>query len=79
MGFMVKKYNTAAESVQKETVSLLKRACRARATHPSAVDYMVVKQLGFVKWLWLSNRFPHCYNQRLDTELLGNQFVVRLA
>ena len=47
--FVAKGYNSAAESVQKETVSLLKRDCRARATHPSAVDNMVVKQLGFVK------------------------------
>jgi hypothetical protein len=27
----------------------------------------------------LGNRLPHCYSQRLDTELLGNHFVVRLA
>jgi hypothetical protein len=47
--FAAKRYNTAVESVQKETVSLPERDCRARATHPSAVDYMVVKQLGFVK------------------------------
>jgi hypothetical protein len=46
---VAKRYNIAVQSVQKETVSLLKRDCRARATHPSAVDYMVVKQLGFVK------------------------------
>ena len=44
-----KRYNYGAGSVQKETASLLKRDCRARATHPSAVDYMIVKQLGFVK------------------------------
>jgi len=43
------RYNIAAESVQKETASLLKRDCRARATHPSVVDYMIVKQLVFVK------------------------------
>ena len=49
--FVAKRNNIAAESVQKETVSLQKRDCRARATHPSAVDYMVVKQLGFVKLL----------------------------
>jgi len=49
LGFVAKRYNIAAESVQKETVSLQKRDCRARATHPSAVDYMIVKQLGFVK------------------------------
>ena len=47
--FVVKRYNIAMESVRKETASLRKRDCRARATHPSAVDYMVVKQLGFVK------------------------------
>ena len=47
--FVAKRYNIAAESVQKETASLRKRDCRARAIHPSAVDYMVVKQLGFVK------------------------------
>jgi hypothetical protein len=47
--FVAKRYNIAVESVQKETVSLQKRDCRARATHPSAVGYMVVKQLGFVK------------------------------
>ena len=47
--FAVKRYNIAVESVQKETASLFKRGCRARATHPSAVDYMIVKQLGFVK------------------------------
>ena len=46
---VAKRYNIAVESVQKETASLLKRGCRARATHPSAVDNMVVKQLGFVK------------------------------
>jgi hypothetical protein len=43
------RYNIAAESVQKETASLLKRDCRARATHPSAVDYIIVKQLRFGK------------------------------
>jgi len=46
---VAKRYNIVTESVQKETASLLKRDCQARATHPSAVDYMVVKQLGFVK------------------------------
>jgi hypothetical protein len=46
--FAVKRYNIAMESVQKETVSLLKGDCQARATHPSAVDYILVKQLGFV-------------------------------
>jgi len=47
--FVTKRYNIAAELVQKETASLRKRDCWARATHPSAVDYMVIKQLGFVK------------------------------
>ena len=47
--FVVKRYNVAAESVQKETASLFQRDCRARAAHPSVVDYMIVKQLGFVK------------------------------
>ena len=47
--FVAKRYNIAVESVQKETASPQKRDCRARATHPSAVDYMVMKQLGFVK------------------------------
>jgi len=47
--FVAKRNNIAVESVQKETASLRKRDCRARATHPSAVDYMVIKQLGFVK------------------------------
>ena len=48
--FVAKRHNIAAESVQKETVSLQKRACRAKATHPRAVDHMVVKQLLFGKW-----------------------------
>jgi len=52
--FVAKRYTIAVESAQKETVSLQKRDCRARTTHPSAVDYMVVKQLGFVKGLWWS-------------------------
>ena len=47
--FVAKRYNIAVKSAQKETASLQKRSCRARATHPGAVDYMVVKQLGFVK------------------------------
>ena len=54
--FVVKRYNIAAESVQKETASLRKRDCRARATHPGAVDYMVVKQLRFGKWPQWSER-----------------------
>jgi hypothetical protein len=46
------RYNIAAESVQKETASLLKRDCRARATHPSAVDYMseIDKKAARVGW-----------------------------
>ena len=48
--FAAKRYNIAVKSVQKETVHLLKRDCQARATHPGAVDYMIVKQLGFGKW-----------------------------
>jgi len=35
--------------LQKETASPQKRDCRAKATHPSAVNYMVVKPSGFVK------------------------------
>ena len=54
--YVVKRYNIAVESVQKETASLHKRDCRARATHPSAVDYMVVKQSGFGKWLRRSKK-----------------------
>ena len=46
---MAKRHNYAAGPVQKETASLLKRDCRARATHPGAVDYMIVKQLGVGK------------------------------
>jgi hypothetical protein len=53
---VAKRYNIAVQSVQKETVSLLKRDCRARATHPGAVDYMVVKQLRFGKWPQRSQR-----------------------
>ena len=47
--FVAKRYDYPAGSVQKETTSLFQRDCRARAAHPSAVDYIVVKQLGFVK------------------------------
>jgi hypothetical protein len=47
--FVAKKYDIAAESVQKETASLFQRDCRASATHPGAVDYMIVKQLGVGK------------------------------
>ena len=34
--FVVKRYNFAVESVQKETASLQKRDCRARAKKPTA-------------------------------------------
>ncbi len=34
--FVAKRHNIAAESVQKETASLLKRDCRARAKKPTA-------------------------------------------
>jgi len=54
--FVAKRHNIPVESVQKETVSLHKIDCRARATHPSAVDYMVVKQLRFGKWPQRSER-----------------------
>jgi hypothetical protein len=47
--FVAKRYNIAVGSVQKETVSLPQRDCQTKATHLGAVDYMVVKQLGFVK------------------------------
>ena len=47
--FVAKRYDIAVKSVEKETASLQKTGCQARATHPSAVDYMIVKQLGFVK------------------------------
>ena len=50
--FMVKRYNIAAESVQKETASLRERDCRAKATHPGAVDYMseIDKKAAGVGW-----------------------------
>jgi hypothetical protein len=41
--FVAKRYNYEAGSVQKETASLFQRDCRARATHPSAVNYMILK------------------------------------
>jgi spore coat polysaccharide biosynthesis protein SpsF (cytidylyltransferase family) len=44
--FVAKRYSIAVESVQKETVSRLQRDCPARATHPGAVDHILVKQLG---------------------------------
>jgi len=46
--FAAKRYNIAVESVQKETVSLQKRDCRARATHPGAVDNIITKPLAFI-------------------------------
>ena len=42
-------YSVAVRSVEKETASLSQRDCRARAAHPSVVDYIVVESLGFVK------------------------------
>ena len=47
------RYNIAAESVQKETASLLKRGCRARATHPGAVGYMceTAKKAARARWV----------------------------
>jgi hypothetical protein len=47
--FVAKRYNIAAEPVQEETASAQKRGCRARATHPGAVNYILVKQLGVGK------------------------------
>jgi hypothetical protein len=44
-----KRYNYGAGSVQKETASAQKRGCRARAAHPGAVNYILVKQLGVGK------------------------------
>ena len=41
LGLAAKAYNTAVESFQKETASLRKRDCRARAAHLSAVDYVI--------------------------------------
>jgi hypothetical protein len=41
--FAAKRYNITADLFEKKQ-SPLKRDCRARATHPSAVDYMVVKK-----------------------------------
>jgi hypothetical protein len=49
LGFVTKRCNIAVKSVQKETASLRKRDCRARAAHPSAVDNMIVKQSGLVQ------------------------------
>jgi hypothetical protein len=52
------RYNISAKSVQKETASLFKRDCRARAAHPGAVDYIVVKQSGFVTF---NRLFAECF------------------
>jgi hypothetical protein len=49
--FAVKRYNIAVESVQKETASLLKRGCLARATHPGAVEYIITVSFPFGWWL----------------------------
>jgi hypothetical protein len=52
LGLAAKAYNTAVESVQKETASLLKRDCRARAAHPGAVDYVseIVRRAARARW-----------------------------
>ena len=50
--FVAKRYNIPVESVQEETASLFQRDCRARATHPGAVDDMIVEQSGFGKPPW---------------------------
>ena len=42
-------YNVAVGSVGKETASPIRRDCRARATHPSAVTLTVAKSLALVK------------------------------
>jgi hypothetical protein len=47
-------YNLAVDSIHKETASLIRGDCRARAAHPSVVGYIVVEPLGFVKWNWRS-------------------------
>jgi hypothetical protein len=51
--FGAKRYNIAVKLVQKETASLLKRDCRARATHPGAVDYMceTAKKAARARWV----------------------------
>ncbi|OGN96561.1 MAG: hypothetical protein A2Z77_00925 [Chloroflexi bacterium RBG_13_51_36] len=54
---VAKRYDIAAESVQKETAPLFQRDCRAGATRPGAVDYMIVKQLGSGKWARWSKRW----------------------
>jgi hypothetical protein len=46
--FLAKRYNIPAESVQKETASLQKIDCLVRATHPGAVDYIIIKPLTFI-------------------------------
>ena len=49
------RYNISAKSVQKETASLFKRDCRARATHPSAVEYIITKTVTIciTNYLWI--------------------------
>jgi len=48
LDFVARRYNIVVESVQKETASLQKRDCRARATHPGAVDYIITKPVAFI-------------------------------
>ena len=51
-GIRAKRYDIAAEPVQKETASLLKRDCRARAAHPGAVDYVseIARRAARARW-----------------------------
>lgn len=51
-GLVAKRYNTQVESFQKETASLRKRDCRARAAHPSAVDYVseIARRAAMARW-----------------------------
>jgi len=45
------RYNISAEPVQKETASLLKRDCRARATKPTAKQRSeIAKKAAGVGW-----------------------------
>jgi hypothetical protein len=37
------------KSVQEETISLLKRDCQARATHPGGVDCIMTKPPAFMQ------------------------------
>jgi hypothetical protein len=55
--FVVRRDNIAVESPQKETASLRRRDCPARATHPSVANYVIVKQVGFGKWPQWSKRW----------------------